>query len=431
MAAFRQKKKYQNMTMEEKQQLSLKKRAKRANKAPEIKAIECSNARQREKKRYDNMTTEQKQQLLLKKKAKRTAHLQLNREQYPTQHDLTVTFNAIAASLTDNTKKQKPPLPIYTINADDDITKHSIFVRNPLWVQIHPQKTTFCNWEIYLIGTHVSKKFIVTPTATHPLYVVCEVTEIADIDGILLLGDGSHAILLCATATNEKNFCLNARPSDILSDIATFKPNVNVGSKHFGSGGKCYSFGDHGGYEKLTDTNKSSVQQYSSKDKVKELHYGSILTILLNSARNSIDKLLPFFTSVSAMTRNVIQKNLNHEVITGIQSHRCEYPTAHFNFNARTEIFHTEWDVTYTLIFVPQGFHQTVTDLQFQFRISDDSTVVIGMGSGVTISYAAWLLTHRQQCPLGDSSCFINCSAYSNKQLFTNARCTFARIHES
>eukprot|EP00590_Aulacoseira_subarctica_P000120 CAMPEP_0172438154 /NCGR_PEP_ID=MMETSP1064-20121228/72646_1 /TAXON_ID=202472 /ORGANISM="Aulacoseira subarctica , Strain CCAP 1002/5" /LENGTH=351 /DNA_ID=CAMNT_0013186689 /DNA_START=699 /DNA_END=1751 /DNA_ORIENTATION=- len=351
------------------------------------------------------MSSEQKQKRSLKRRA-RWAENQKSKKQSPEgkanmiaklchspiRHDLNVAHAAVALSLKDKLKKQQPPMPIYTLNADENenIALNSIFLKHPKRTKITDQKTAFRNWEVDHIGANISANLIIRPTRANPFYILCDVAEIVAIDGVMLVGSGRHAVLLCATKVAVQNMVLCGKTSDILNDISSFKPNIKTGNKHFNSAGKCFSFGDHGAYEKLTDSGKSSVRQYSSKDNVKETHYGTILSVLLNSACDAIDKRLPYFSSVSALTTEVIMKELNQELLTGLPSHQSKYLSAHFNFNARTEIFHIERDVTYTLIFVPSGFNQTASGLQFQFRLNDFTTIIIGMGSGVTFTYAAW-----------------------------------------
>ena len=81
------------------------------------------------------------------------------------------------------------------------------------------------------------------------------------------------------------------------------------------------------------------------------------------------------------------------------------YLAAHFNFNASTSRFHIEQDTSYTLMLVPWGCSQDNLQLQ--------STVMIGMRAGVTFTFAAYLLTHRQHCSASDYDCCLNCSTYT------------------
>ena len=73
--------------------------------------------------------------------------------------------------------------------------------------------------------------------------------------------------------------------------------------------------------------------------------------------------------------------------------------------NAVTKHFHTEHDVTYTVIDVPiqekrkQGCHY-----QFLFHFSNKYNISVPMNIGKTIIFSGKLLTHRQSSNVFDNS---------------------------
>ena len=395
--------KRKNMTQEQRQQESLKRRAARVQKSQQ------KSARRQEATVYCRATILGKE---------------LGQPKAP---ELNAASHIIRAALTDFSKDRGPLVPIYTFNVDEGTTRNSIFVKCPS-LEIIDGSAVY-NWEIDCVGADVPKSFIISPTKTRPFFILCNATEIADIDGVVLVGHGSHAVLLCA-AYNCNNSVTLPKPDDIRDDMRTFKENIVKKKPHFGSCGECYSFGDHASFRKVSVSSQSSIHPYSFRDVEKERHYRHILLSLVRSAQNEIDNCLPGFSTVCTLSLDVMLDTLNEKVyIQGIPSPSCSgnYLAAHYNFNAGTSQFHIERDTSYTIMLVPFGCTQNNLQLQFHFRLNDTSMAIIGMTSGVTFTYAAYLLTHRQHCSASDYDCCFNCSAYGNKQLFQHARTTYIR----
>ena len=415
-------------------------RMKRLMESEEVAAQRRLKNAERDAMRRRNWTLEQRQQESLKRRAARVRKSRRKtpakfralgwREEcgQPTVLEMNAASDIVRAALMDKSKDCDPLLPIYTFNADDEIAQNSIFVRCQ-GSEIF-DGATVRSWKIDRVGAAIPKSFIISPTKTRPFFILCDVTEIAHIDGVLLVGHGSHAVLLCATYNCNKSIVI-PKPVDIRDDMRTFKANIVEKKPHYGSSGECFSFGDHASFCKVTTSNQSSIGPYSSGDVWKERHYGAILLSLIRSAQNGIDDCLPGFSTVCALTMDVMLEVLNGTASTvGIPSPSCSgnYLAAHFNFNASTSRFHIERDTSYTLMLVPWGCSQDNLQLQFHFRLNDASTVMIGMRAGVTFTFAAYLLTHRQHCSASDYDCCLNCSTYGNKQLFQHARTTYIRM---
>lgn len=110
-------------------------------------------------------------------------------------------------------------------------------------------------------------------------------------------------------------------------------------------------------------------------------------------------------------TRNVIQD-------------RCyPYMNAHFNVSVETSIFHTEEDITYTLIYYPQQVDSKNIKkfMSFQFYINNDKILKFHICQGLCMIYSEMMLTHRQSLS-GQTSEIMNLSAYTNKRLFQCTR---------
>ena len=277
-----------------------------------------------------------------------------------------------------------------------------------------------------IVGKNVSLG-VITPKKKNPVFILCEVQEIKHLPDLLLVGDGTHALLLIAVLGKDVSSAVPL-PRTLKEELRQCKRNVITKSHHHGSQGECFSFGDRGAYEKLS-TSGSSLGQYAKKDEGNEKYLGSILQKYIKSARKDLNDIIPDFSYVATLALSAINDNLKiNNIIKGIPClfDETDYISGHFNVNARTLIFHYEFDITYTLISVPPQDNEIADHLKFHFRLNKEETLSINMIPGCTISYAAILLTHRQDCPVGET--IYNVSAYGNQKLFLNCRSTYLRL---
>ena len=110
------------------------------------------------------------------------------------------------------------------------------------------------------------------------------------------------------------------------------------------------------------------------------------------------------------------------------------YVNSHLCLNAETRTYHTECDVSYTVVAVPSqpskfGNEGEVNKGHFEFQINNEFIVVIPMKVGIVFSYSGFMLTHRQQIYRKDQtmSPFINIVLYNSKRLFNNMVTSFRR----
>ena len=102
--------------------------------------------------------------------------------------------------------------------------------------------------------------------------------------------------------------------------------------------------------------------------------------------------------------------------------------------NARTTIYHTEDDATYTLCKIPDQpttKNSTMTYKRiFLLKLNDDITLSIPLVLNLCYVFTGSLLTHRQHCDKScyhDNSAFFNIISYGNKRLFSHIKTSFLR----
>ena len=102
--------------------------------------------------------------------------------------------------------------------------------------------------------------------------------------------------------------------------------------------------------------------------------------------------------------------------------------------NAQTKMKHTECDSSYTIISVPEQEKKFTSSgrqnkAQFEFNITDDSTLLLPLESNTILVYSGFLLTHRQQIrKLNDQvEPFINIVSYNSEKLFKHLMESFRR----
>lgn len=102
--------------------------------------------------------------------------------------------------------------------------------------------------------------------------------------------------------------------------------------------------------------------------------------------------------------------------------------------NARTSLFHTEMDSSYTIISVPNQNQSSTNEGkknkgQFEFLLNEEKKFIIPMKVGSIITYSGYMITHRQQVTnlCDNSDPFINVVTYNSKRLFGNMLESFRR----
>ena len=121
------------------------------------------------------------------------------------------------------------------------------------------------------------------------------------------------------------------------------------------------------------------------------------------------------------LSREVANKFLN--IRSSINDSMYPFMSGHLNVNVNTGTFHTEKDVTYTILYVPrQHIGQYIFGrLSFLFRLNDNVVLQFEMCEGFSMMFSGLLLSHRQNLKT-DKFNIINFSAYADRRIFSSMR---------
>ena len=108
--------------------------------------------------------------------------------------------------------------------------------------------------------------------------------------------------------------------------------------------------------------------------------------------------------------------------------------------DAITRDFHTERDITYTLISIPYQFTDNVEKKQckptyFMLQLNEKNTIAFRMTPKSSFFFSGTMITHKQFCEDGYEdvddrkkiSHFYNIACYGNERLFHHLRLSFRR----
>ena len=106
------------------------------------------------------------------------------------------------------------------------------------------------------------------------------------------------------------------------------------------------------------------------------------------------------------------------------------HSAAHLNIGCSTGINHTEFDMNCATVIRPKQLEeQAVGDLEFVFRINNETEFVIPMTCNTTFIYNAYFLSHNQKFNDNNNSIKpINISTYSSRRLSNNMCRTIQRM---
>ena len=266
---------------------------------------------------------------------------------------------------------------------------------------------------------------------------------------------GSGKVLLFMYKhVNTKDGNKSKRNDMLFDKIKTTKPNICLESatnNHFRSQGYIAAWGNKAMY--ATTPSSSTVGQYVTRSPKKEANKQKVhtnneeLENLISSeitiATSKFEKWLPNFSQIIApIIKAAYEKqsvvgdiNLKEQNITdsGLwQSEIC--------IDAITRDFHTEKDVTYTLISVPDQVHDGKNKKQpevpiFLFQINDDTIFGFKLHKKSTFVFNGTMLTHRQYNENGyidkkerdNINHFYNIACYGNQRLYNHMRKSFRR----
>ena len=157
----------------------------------------------------------------------------------------------------------------------------------------------------------------------------------------------------------------------------------------------------------------------------------------LHAANRSFEKYLKNFHRASYIFATLLNNNMqasSHKQFIGLakEGAKCSKNlSVMVNLDAQTEIFHSEDDVSYTLISVPKQA-PTHGEFYFMFQLNRSSIMMMPMNTGFNLTYCAKFVTHRQSAMTGLGQIpFQNLSSYVNKSLWGKATTTLGRLHQT
>ena len=242
--------------------------------------------------------------------------------------------------------------------------------------------------------------------------------------------------------------------SSILPMLKDTKPNIcvqNGPNNHFRSQGYIAAWGNKAFYGK-TETN-SSVSQYVTKSPKKsatkeqvEENDEFLEKIVADEVELSVVRISKYFPNIRTLIAPILQVayekqmdncdvnfNLSKTSKDGLwQSELC--------INAITREFHTERDITYTLISVPQQYNdesskRNPSPTYFLFQLDNDNIIGFKTTENTSFIFNGTMLTHRQFNQDGYEkesvqetiANYHNIACYGNQRLFNHLRHSFRR----
>ena len=267
--------------------------------------------------------------------------------------------------------------------------------------------------------------------------------------------DDEYVILLIATNPKKSDYSTKTYPQfdkDITTMIhKTRNPNVssNKGEKHNSTYGKYYgfgiinnykiengiSFGKFGNNKVNNDLHETNIENIRNQFLFAIQRLNSVIKAnIVHAGNDQINSLISFgrlstihqrFIDVTESSQFMLEKCFSMWL--------CE--------NGRTEEFHQEIDVSYTLIGIPinldKEYEKANGSYKFQFRwnqIEDRSSLGldIGLYDGICLYYNGIGLFHRQvPCSMDyNNQNFWNLSMYHNYRLYNNISKSINRYKE-
>ena len=233
----------------------------------------------------------------------------------------------------------------------------------------------------------------------------------------------------------------------IMEAIKTCKPDiVTKSNQHFHSVGNIYSFGNKGNYGVPT------VSQYVTKRSTDPKKQDNIIKIAKEYEQicsDQVKKAVTVFKRVFPKIHKLISPLIDaafHLQQSHTDVNLRETETSPYGIwqcevccNAMTKLFHTEKDVTYTVISVPRQYSKSRLNRRqptyFLLKLNDNKTVGIELLDDLSFLFSGTGITHRQFCQdsydeeklKDESKQFYNVACYGNEKLFRHIKASFMR----
>ena len=266
---------------------------------------------------------------------------------------------------------------------------------------------------------------------------------------------GSNKVLLAIVKhVNTKDNNKSSWNQHLFTKLSHTKPNICVKegtNNHFRSQGYISAWGNKALYGKSTST--SSVGQYvkkkPSKKSMKDVveNDNEELEILVASeVAFAVDKFKKYFPNIRHLIAPLLNAAYHKQNEDGDVNFKLSMTAenglwqSELCVDAVTRDFHTEKDVSYTLISVPTQDYDNDTkkkprDTIFLFRLNDTKTVGFKMHQKLSFLFCGAMVTHKQFSEDGyetemerDSiNHFYNIACYGNQRLYNHLRHSFWR----
>ena len=243
--------------------------------------------------------------------------------------------------------------------------------------------------------------------------------------------------------------------NDALVDrVSAVKPNICVPdgpNSHFNSQGIIAAWGNKALYGRATEN--STVGQYVNELPTKKKTVENITSesqkleaLVAKEVDIAVSNLKKYFVNISGLIAPILRVAYNKQEEDG-NINLKEVPSSQYGLwqselcvNAITRDFHTERDVSYTLISVPYQVYdnnhkQQPRNTFFLFKLSNNLTIGFKMYPKTSFIFNGNMLTHRQFSEDGyellskrkNINNYYNIACYGNERLFNHMRKSFRR----
>lgn len=266
---------------------------------------------------------------------------------------------------------------------------------------------------------------------------------------------GSGKILLFIYKhTNAKDLNKNKWNDMLFKKVRSTKPNIcveNGNNNHFRSQGYIAAWGNKALYAR--SASYSTVGQYVSRSpkndlKLEEVYEKNVeledlIACEIKKASSKFDKWFPNFNQLIAPILKVAYEKQNEDGDVNFKQQTISTSglwQSEICINAVTRDFHTEKDITYTLITVPDQVHDNKAKKKpstpiFLFQLNNNKILGFKLQKQSTFIFNGTMLTHRQYSENGYEdkkernkfNHFYNIACYGNQRLFNHMRHSFRR----
>lgn len=259
-------------------------------------------------------------------------------------------------------------------------------------------------------------------------------------------------IVVLMIAMEKKNTTKNDKDNKlqwgrlIIEMCQRCKNNVIMSNmvNHHGSVGSIYSFGNQGVFKKEKNSTVGPYAIMKRYDDDRQIEIENIASQIETAASG---EMFAAVHNLSCVIPNLGQLlfpvlDIGHDLQKSWGDVNLKKvskgPDSMWNMsvcvNASTADFHTEKDVSYTLIAVPKQDHSMAKKMgntyQFLFKLNENNCISFDLHPNISFCFSGTFLTHRQKgndSKESDDNKFVNLSSYGNYRLFTHIRKSFLR----